>query len=83
MHKKNFLGRAHVSQIDDPSYNICKVLTDIINPIDEKGRRFVHDTYHSKVMLSEVEVKDDNFGSLDVVGMFPNIYTVLKTTIGR
>ena len=37
VHKKNFPGTAYVSQIDDPSYNICKVLTDIINPIDEKG----------------------------------------------
>ena len=25
VHKKNFPGRAYVSQIDDPSYKICKV----------------------------------------------------------
>ena len=37
VHKKNFPGRAYVSQIDDPSYKICKVLTYIINPIYEKG----------------------------------------------
>ena len=74
VHKKNFPGRAYVSQIDDPSYNICKVLTDIINPIDESGRSFVRDTYHFKEMLSEVEVREDDIiGSLDVVGMFPNI----------
>ena len=74
VHKKNFSGRAYVSQIDDPSYNICKVLTDIINPIDEKGRSFVRNPFHFKEMLSEVEVKDDDItGSLDVVGMFPNI----------
>ena len=41
VHKKNFPGRADVSQIDDPSYEICKVLTDIINPIDKKGRSLI------------------------------------------
>ena len=74
VHKKNFPGRAYVSQIDDPSYSICKVLTDIINPIDEKGKSFIRDTYHLKEMLQEVEVREDDIiGSLDVVGMFPNI----------
>ena len=49
-------------------------MTDIINPIDERGRSFVRDTYHFKEMLSEVEVREDDIiGSLDVVGMFPNI----------
>ena len=37
VHKKNFPGRAYVSQIDDPSYKICKELTDILNPLDEEG----------------------------------------------
>ena len=74
VHKKNFPGRAYVSQKDDPSYNICKVLTDIMNPIDEKGKSFIRDTYHFKEMLQELEVwEDDIIGSLDVVGMFPNI----------
>ena len=48
VHKKNFPGRAYVSQIDDPSYKICKELTDILNPIDEKGESFIKDTYHFK-----------------------------------
>ena len=74
VHKKNFPGRAYVSQIDDPSYKICKELTDIINPIDEKGKPFIRDTFHFKEMLGEVEVRDDAIlGSLDLVGMFPNI----------
>ena len=30
VHKKNFPGRAYVSQIDDPSYYICKELTRIL-----------------------------------------------------
>ena len=29
VHKKNFPGRAVVSQIDDPTYNICEILTGI------------------------------------------------------
>ena len=74
MHKKNFPGRAYVSQIDDPSYKICKVLTDIINPLDEKGESFIKDTYHFKEMLAGVEIEEgDIIGSLDIVGMFPNI----------
>ena len=79
VHKKNFPGRAYVSQIDDPSYKICKVLTDIINPLDEKGESFIKDTYHFKEMLAGVEIEEgDIIGSLDIVGMFPNI-TVKKT----
>ena len=30
VHKKNFPGRTYVSQIDDPSYYICKELTRIL-----------------------------------------------------
>ena len=46
VHKKNFPGRAYVSQIDDPSYKLCKELTEILNPIDEKGGIF-HKRYVS------------------------------------
>jgi len=63
-----------VSQIDDPSYKICEELTRILNPLDEKGDSFIKDTYHFKEMLTLLEVqKADLVGSLDVVGMFPNI----------
>ena len=74
VHKKNFPGRAYVSQIDDPSYKICKVLTDIINPIDEKGTSYIKDTYHFKELLAQVDFEEnDIIGSLDIVGMFPNV----------
>ena len=74
VHKKNFPGRAYVSQIDDPSYKICKELTDILNPIDEKGESFIKDTYHFKEMLSKIEMQHGfKMGSLDIIGMFPNI----------
>ena len=37
VHKKNFPGRAYVSQIGDTSYKICKELTDILNPLMKKS----------------------------------------------
>ena len=37
VHKKNFPGRAVVSQVDDPTYKICKELTKILKPISESG----------------------------------------------
>ena len=74
VHKKNLPGRAYVSQIDDPSYKICKVLTDIINPLDERGESYIKDTYHFKELLKAVNIEEgDIMGSLDVVGMFPNV----------
>ena len=63
-----------MSQIDDPSYKICKVLTDIINPLDERGESYIKDTYHFKELLKEVDIEEgDIIGSLDIVGMFPNV----------
>ena len=80
VHKKNFPGRAYESQIDDASYKICQELTRILNPIDEKGESFIQDTYHFKELLGNLEVRDDDLmGSLDVVGMFPNV--PLKKTL--
>ena len=74
VHKQNFPGRAYVSQIDDPSYKVCEELTRILNPIDEKGDSFIRDTYHFKEMLDGIGImKDDLMGTLDIVGMFPNI----------
>ena len=71
VHKKNFPGRAYVSQIDDPSYYICKELTKILNPQDEKGDYYLQDTFHFKDSTTGLGV--DIIGSLDIVGMFPNV----------
>ena len=80
VHKKNFPGRAYVSQIDDPSYKVCKVLTDIINPLDEKGESYIKDTYHVKELLAQVELEQNEIiGSLDIVRMFPNV--LVKKTL--
>ena len=74
VHKKNFPGRAYVSQIDDPSYKLCKELTEILNPIDEKGESFIRDTYHFKEMLDAVKIEEGCIiGTLDIIGMFPNV----------
>ena len=49
-------------------------MTDIIKPLDEKGESFIKDMYHFKEMLAGVEIEEgDIIGSLDIVGMFPNI----------
>ena len=74
VHKKNFPGRAYVSQIDDPSYNICKELTNILNPLDEGGASYIRDTYHFKETIKDIQLQEkDIMGTLDIVGMFPNV----------
>jgi len=72
--KKNFPGRAYVFQIDDPSYNICKELTNILNPLDEGGASYIRDTYHFKETIKDIQLQEkDIMGILDIVGMFPNV----------
>ena len=74
VHKKNFPGRAYVSQIDDPSYKICKELTDILNPLDEGGLSYIRDTYYFKETINNIDLREgDRKGTLDIVGMFPNV----------
>ena len=80
VHKKNFPGRAYVSQIDDPSYKSCQELTRNLNPIDEKGESFIRDTYHFKELVNNLGIQEEDLiGSLDIVGMFPNV--PLKKTL--
>ena len=52
VHKKNFPGRAVVSQIDDPTYKICKILTDILNPLAEKGDSYIQNSDELKKALA-------------------------------
>ena len=74
VHKKNFPGRAVVSQIDDPTYKICKILTDILNPIAVNGQSFVENSYDLKKTLEKIQVdKDDIQASFDVVALYPSI----------
>jgi len=47
--------------------------------LDERGESFLQDTYHFKSSIKDLEVQDsDLMGTLDIVGMFPNI-PVAKT----
>ena len=52
MHKDGYPGRLVVSQIDDPTYKICKVLTDLLNPLDEGGCSFVKNSFELKKRCS-------------------------------
>ena len=48
--------------------------TRILNPTDEKGKSFIKDMYHFKEMLADIEMMEDyTIGSLDIIGMFPNV----------
>ena len=74
VHKKNFPGRAVVNQIDDPTYKICKILTDILNPLAINGQSFVENSYDSKKTLAMIQVdKDEIQASFDVVALYPSI----------
>ena len=51
-----------------------------MNPIDEKGESFIRDTYHFKELVNNLGVQEEDLiGSLDIVGMFPNV--PLKKTL--
>ena len=74
VHKKNFPGRPVVSQIDDPTYNVCKELTRILNPLDESGQSFIKDSFALKDMLKEVEIQDNcRLFSLDIRSLYPKV----------
>ena len=62
-HKQNFVGRAYVSQIDNPFYKFCQELTRILNMLDAKGDSFIRDIYHFKELLTTLEVQEaDSMG---------------------
>ena len=74
VHKKNFPGRAVVSQIDALTYKVCKILTDILNPLAINGQSFVENSYDLKKTLAMIQVdKDDIQASFDVVALYPSI----------
>jgi len=67
-HKKNFPGRAVVSQVNDPTYKICKILTDILNPIAKNGQSYVENSYDLKQFLGNLNVDE-----YDIVALYPSI----------
>ena len=58
VHKENFPGRAVVSQVNDPTYQLCKELTRILNPLDEGGDSYIRDSFHLKDMLKEIKIDE-------------------------
>jgi len=54
VHKKSFLGTAVVSQVNDPTCKVCKILTDILNPLATTGQSYVENSYELKKFLTNL-----------------------------
>ena len=77
-HKANsgYPSRPVVSQIDDPTYLLCKELTRMLLPIKEKAESFIRNLYHLKEILSKVDLQDFKKYiqiSFDMSNMYPSI----------
>ncbi|CAM9419590.1 unnamed protein product, partial [Heterosigma akashiwo] len=73
VHKDGYPGRPVVSQIDDPTYNICKVLTDILNPL-KGGVPSSKNSFELKKMLKGVRLSGNSrLVSFDVKALYPSI----------
>ena len=74
VHKKNFPGRAVVSQVNDPTYKVCKILTDILNPLAKSGQSYVENAYDLKKFLNKLSIDNNDVqASFDVVALYPSI----------
>jgi hypothetical protein len=65
VHKKNFPGRAVVSQVNDPTYKVCKILTDRLNPLVKNGQSYVENAADLKMFLEKRQIclcKTENVG---------------------
>ena len=73
-HKADFPGRPVLSQINDPTYNICKELTRILLPIPMKSRSFIKDSYSLRQKLKQLDVGDHLIQiSYDIRQLYPSI----------
>ena len=63
-----------VNQVDDPTYKVCKTLTDILNPLEEKAESFLKNSKQLKDELELLQI-DENciIGSKDIKSMYPMI----------
>ena len=74
VHKKNFPGRAVVSQVNDPTYKVCQILTDILNPLATSGQSYIENSYDLKKFLGQLNINPaDIQASFDVVALYPSI----------
>ena len=73
-HHADFPGRPVLSQINDPTYNICKELTRILLPIAMKGRSFIKDSYSLRQKLKQLDIGDHLIQiSYDIRQLYPSI----------
>ena len=74
VHKKNSPGRAVVSQVNNPTYKVCKILTDICIPLAKSRQPFVENTYALRTFLDKLNIdKNDMQASFDVVALYPSL----------
>ena len=60
--------------MNDPTYKICKILTDILNPIAKNGQSYVENSYDLKQFLGYLNVDEyDIQASFDIVALYPSI----------
>ena len=70
-----------VSQMNDPTYFMSKILTEILNPLDELADSFIKSSVHLKDHLMMLTIDPDCFlGSCDATNLFPRI--PVKQTLG-
>ena len=70
-----------VSQMNDPTYLMSKILTEILNPLDELADSFIKSSVHLKDHLMMLTIDPDCFlGSCDATNLFPRI--PVKQTLG-
>ena len=63
-----------VSQIDDPTYKICKILTDTLNPIAQKGESYVDNSYELKNFFATLKIDENDIqSSFNVIMLYPSI----------
>ena len=74
VHKNNFPGRAVVSQVNDPTYKVCKILTDILNPLVKNGQSYVENAADLKRFLWKLQIDNTDLQAcFDVVALYPSI----------
>ena len=74
VHKKNFPGRAVVNQTDDPTYKICKILTNILNPLAIQSKSYIENSFELKKVLQSTIIEPEYIqASFDVRSLYPSI----------
>ena len=63
-----------MSQVNDPTYKVCKILADILNPLTTTGQSYIENADGLKNFFSKLSVDPvDIQASFDVVALYPSI----------